>query len=110
MARVCTQGLPFHNHDAAWQAVARGAKLFLLLPPLRPRKSPSQSAVMNSRAVSDRLLVFSAAKAAEEAIVKAMGEKLERVLLPHPRDFVAAHSAGGSRCAFPPHILPYTSL
>ena len=58
-------GLPWHNHDAAWQAVARGAKLFLLLPPLRPP----------------------ALEKAED-VSKAMGEKLGRVLLPHPRDFV----------------------
>ena len=33
------QGLPFHNHAAAWQTVVSGKKLFLFLPPLPPKGS-----------------------------------------------------------------------
>ena len=59
-------GLPWHNHDAAWQAVVRGAKLFLLLPPLQ--SSPTSEA--------------------DEEEMQEVGDALGRVLLPHPKDFV----------------------
>ena len=29
------RGLGFHNHGSTWQAVVRGRKLFLLVPPVR---------------------------------------------------------------------------
>ena len=33
-------GLPWHNHEAAWEAVVHGRKLFLLLPPMLARPGP----------------------------------------------------------------------
>ena len=65
-------GLPWHNHDAAWQAVVRGAKLFLLLPPLAPPPATDGPAIAS------------------------LGAALGRFFLPPPMDFVTAANTTSS--------------